>query len=109
MNAAPSTPEADLRPPPTCGQLFYGFLMLGLTAFGGALPPIMWDGILTHPASPEPVRVWLKDGPVLNLNLPAPGALDKAAPSVKPAMGEAAPAPEPAPVALPPAQARLAP
>lgn len=78
-------------------------------AFGGALPPIMWDGIVTHPASPEPVRVWLKDGPVLNLNLPAPGALDKAAPSVKPAMGEAAPAPEPAPVFLPPAQARLAP
>ena len=38
MNAALSTSEADLRPPPTCGQLFYGFLMLGLTAFGGALP-----------------------------------------------------------------------
>jgi chromate transporter len=38
MSAAPSTSEADLRPPPTCGQLFYGFLMLGLTAFGGALP-----------------------------------------------------------------------
>jgi chromate transporter len=39
MNAAaPSTTEAALRPPPTCGQLFYGFLMLGLTAFGGALP-----------------------------------------------------------------------
>ena len=37
-NAALSTDEADLRPPPTCGQLFHGFLMLGLTAFGGALP-----------------------------------------------------------------------
>ncbi|MGV2897250.1 chromate transporter [Achromobacter sp. AGC78] len=38
MNAAPSTLEAANRPPPTCGQLFTGFLMLGLTAFGGALP-----------------------------------------------------------------------
>lgn len=78
-------------------------------AFGGALPPIMWDGVVTHPASSEAVKVWLKDGPVLNLNLPAPGALDKAAPSVKPAMGEAAPIAEPKPVVLPPAQAKLAP
>ncbi|MCH3788415.1 chromate transporter, partial [Campylobacter jejuni] len=39
MNAAaPDSPDAATRPPPTCGQLFYGFLMLGLTAFGGALP-----------------------------------------------------------------------
>ena len=38
MNAASTPPDAALRPPPTCGQLFYGFLMLGLTAFGGALP-----------------------------------------------------------------------
>ena len=38
MNAAPLTPDAATRPPPTCGQLFTGFLMLGLTAFGGALP-----------------------------------------------------------------------
>lgn len=38
MKSAAFPVEADLRPPPTCGQLFSGFLMLGLTAFGGALP-----------------------------------------------------------------------
>lgn len=38
MNAALPLDEAGVRPPPTCGQLFYGFLVLGLTAFGGALP-----------------------------------------------------------------------
>lgn len=77
-------------------------------AFGGALPPVMWDGVVKHPASPEAVKVWLKDGPIVNLNLPAPGATDKAAPSVSPTLGEAGIA-EPAPVVLPAAQAQLAP
>ena len=75
-------------------------------AFGGALPPIVWDGVATHPASPERVRLWLKDGPVANLNLPAPGAMDKAAPTVTATLGEPAIA-EPAAVVLPPAQAGL--
>ena len=77
-------------------------------AFGGSLPPIIWDGVVKHPASPEAVKVWLKDGPVVNLNLPAPGATDKAAPSLSPTMGQADIA-EPAPVVLPAAQAKLAP
>lgn len=38
MNAASPPLDADPRPIPTSGQLFLGFLMLGLTAFGGALP-----------------------------------------------------------------------
>lgn len=75
-------------------------------AFGGALPPIVWDGVATHPASPERVRLWLKDGPVANLNLPAPGAMDKAAPTVTATLGDPAIA-EPAAVVLPPAQAGL--
>lgn len=77
-------------------------------AFGGALPPVMWDGVVKHPASPEAVKVWLKDGPIVNLNLPAPGATDKAAPSLSPTLGEAG-ITEPTPVALPAAQAQLAP
>ncbi|WP_312166658.1 parallel beta-helix domain-containing protein [Phenylobacterium sp.] len=77
-------------------------------AFGGALPPVIWDGVVTHPASPETVKVWLKDGPVVNLNLPAPGATDKAAPTLAQTLGEPGLA-EPPPVVLPPAQASLAP
>lgn len=77
-------------------------------AFGGALPPVMWDGVVKHAGNAESVKVWLKDGPIVNLNLPAPGATDKAAPSLSPTLGEAGIA-EPKPVVLPAAQAQLAP
>jgi parallel beta-helix repeat protein len=39
---------------------------------GGAIPPIMWDGVTQHAQNADPVRVRLTDGPILNLNLPAP-------------------------------------
>lgn len=73
-------------------------------AVGGALPPILWDGV---PAAEGPQALRLTDGPVLNLNLPAAGAMDQARPDVTPALtrGEIA---EPAPVELPAAQAALA-
>ena len=73
-------------------------------AVGGALPPILWDGV---PAADGPQALRLTDGPVLNLNLPAAGAMDQARPDVTPALtrGEIA---EPAPVELPAAQAALA-
>lgn len=38
LSDTPMPTDVDTRPKPTTGQLFYGFLMLGLTAFGGALP-----------------------------------------------------------------------
>ncbi len=38
MSSAATLPEADLAPPPTLSQLFWGFFWLGMTAFGGALP-----------------------------------------------------------------------
>lgn len=73
-------------------------------AVGGALPPILWDGV---PAAEGPQALRLTDGPVLNLNLPAAGAMDQARPDVTPALtrGEIV---EPAPVELPAAQAALA-
>ncbi|WP_233237209.1 chromate transporter [Bordetella sp. LUAb4] len=34
----PTDEDANLAPPPTLSQLFWGFFVLGMTAFGGALP-----------------------------------------------------------------------
>ena len=48
-----------------------------------------------------------KDGPVLNLHLPNPTALDQAKPEVTPSI-DGGVLPEPAPVVLPAAQAKLA-
>jgi parallel beta-helix repeat protein len=73
---------------------------------GGQVPPVMWDGVTTFPGSPEVAKVRLADGPVLNLNLPAPGAIAKARPQVTPTVGDAQIA-EPAPVTLPKAQSEL--
>lgn len=73
---------------------------------GGQIPPVMWDGVTTFAGSPEVARVRLSDGPVLNLNLPAPGALDKARPQVTQTVGDAQVA-EPAAVILPKAQSDL--
>jgi parallel beta-helix repeat protein len=74
------------------------------------IPPVVWDGVTSFPGTSEPVRVNITDGPVLNLNLPAPGALEKA----KPAVTKTAVVPEPAvqfaepkAVVLPKAQADL--
>lgn len=73
---------------------------------GGTIPPIMWDGVTQHAQNSDPVRVRLTDGPILNLNLPAPGALMAAKPAVVDKLGDVA-LPEPKPVALPKAQADL--
>jgi len=77
---------------------------------GGVLPPVMWDGVTVDPRSGETPagagKVMLSNGPVLNLNLPAAGAMDRARPSVTPTLG-AETLPEPAAVVLPPAQAAL--
>jgi parallel beta-helix repeat protein len=75
-------------------------------AMGGQLPPVMWDGVTTSPASQEVARVRITDGPVLNLNLPAPGAIQQARPQVLPSIGDAQFA-EPKAVTLPKAQADL--
>jgi parallel beta-helix repeat protein len=68
-------------------------------ALGGPLPPVVWDGVTTVPGQPVPARVRLDDGPVLNLNLPGPGRVDAAAPTVVAKVGDAVIA-EPAPVRL---------
>ena len=69
-------------------------------AVGGALPPILWDGVAAA-AGPQALR--LADGPVLNLNLPAPGAMAEARPDVTPVL-ERGEIREPEPVVLPEAQ-----
>jgi parallel beta-helix repeat protein len=68
-------------------------------ALGGPLPPVVWDGVTTVPGQPVPARVRLADGPVLNLNLPGPGRVDAAAPTVVARVGDAV-IEEPAPVRL---------
>lgn len=73
---------------------------------GGSLPPVMWDGVTTFAGLPDVAQVRLSDGPVLNLNLPAPGQLEKARPTVSKTVGEAQVA-EPAAVVLPRRQADL--
>lgn len=73
---------------------------------GGTLPPVMWDGVTSFPGTSDPVRVTITDGPILNLNLPAPGALLAAKPKVEPTLGDAKIA-EPASVVLPNRQADL--
>lgn len=73
------------------------------SAVGGSLPPVLWDGVTSQPAA----RMWLKDGPVLNLNLTKAGAVETARPSVTPSLGEPG-LPEPPPVTLPAAQEKAA-
>lgn len=73
---------------------------------GGALPPVMWDGVTTATGNSEVVRVRITDGPVLNLQLPAPGALLQAKPVKSDTVGDAQIA-EPAAVVLPKRQADL--
>jgi len=73
---------------------------------GETLPPVIWDGVTGFPGTSDPVRVVIANGPVLNLNLPAPGALMGAKPKVVEKLGEAQIA-EPKPVVLPKRQADL--
>ncbi|MDP3854440.1 parallel beta-helix domain-containing protein [Phenylobacterium sp.] len=76
-------------------------------ALGGTVPPVIWDGVVTWPGS-EAVRVRLTDGPVVNLNLPKPGALMEANPKISPTLGDAV-IEEPKAVVLPAEQAKLVP
>jgi hypothetical protein len=63
----------------------------------------MWDGVTAY-ATPGPVpRLYLKDGPVLNLNLTSAGALESAKPSVSATLGSPGLV-EPPPVVLPASQ-----
>jgi len=75
-------------------------------AMGGAIPPVIWDGVTTYtrpgttvPIS-EAVHLSITDGPVANLNLKVQGTpYDKGQPSVTPTLDEGAIA-EPGPVVL---------
>ncbi|WP_374576211.1 parallel beta-helix domain-containing protein [Phenylobacterium sp.] len=79
-------------------------------AAGGMLPPVLWDGVTVDPRSGESPegagQMMLSDGPVMNLNLPAPSEMERARPEVTPTLGSG-PLPEPPAVSLPPAQAAL--
>jgi parallel beta-helix repeat protein len=73
---------------------------------GGSLPPVVWDGVTTFAGSPDVAQVRISDGPVLNLNLPGPGQIEKARPSVAKTVGDAQIA-EPDAVVLPKRQTDL--
>ncbi|TAJ68634.1 MAG: hypothetical protein EPO51_27555 [Phenylobacterium sp.] len=73
---------------------------------GGTLPPVMWDGVTAAPGNSDVVRVRITDGPILNLQLPAPGALMQAKPVLAQTLGDT-PIAEPAAVVLPKRQADL--
>jgi parallel beta-helix repeat protein len=79
-------------------------------ALGGALPPIVWDGVSNYTrkggSGPEVVHVRLLDGPVANLHFTAPGNVFSAKPAVVPSIDDG-PMPEPKPVVLPKPQAAL--
>ena len=75
-------------------------------ALGGSIPSVIWDGVTSFPGIEGVVKVRLTDGPVLNLRLPAPGAVDRADPTVTDTVGDASPV-EPKAVVLPKRQAAL--
>ena len=76
-------------------------------AVGGGLPPVMWDGVDNYTrkgaTAPEAVRLNISDGPVVNLNLPAPGQVMRANPKVTPTI-DGGVIVEPKAVVLPKAQ-----
>ena len=77
---------------------------------GGSLPPVMWDGVTKDPrpgVAAAQTTMALRDGPVMNLNLPAAGDMERARPKVTPNLGQDS-LPEPGAVVLPAAQASLA-
>ena len=65
-------------------------------ALGGPLPPVVWDGVRAVGGRASEVQVHLRDGPVLNLNLPGPGRVEAANPTVTAAVSDAAIAEPPA-------------
>jgi parallel beta-helix repeat protein len=69
-------------------------------AAGAPAPQVTWDGVTTYAGPATPVRMWVKDGPVLNLNLKGAGDVGSARPVVTPTLGSPG-LPEPAPVVLP--------
>ena len=75
-------------------------------ALGGAIPPVMWDGVTRFKtpagaASTDVVRLVVKDGPVVNLRLGDQGVpLGNANPTVVPTLGDGVIA-EPTAVVLP--------
>jgi parallel beta-helix repeat protein len=73
---------------------------------GGNVPPIMWDGVTSYPGIEGTVKVKITDGPILNLNLPAPGEVEKARPVIAKTIGDVQLA-EPKAVVLPKPQADL--
>ena len=78
-------------------------------ALGGAIPPVMWDGVTRFrmpggAPSTDVVQLVIKDGPVVDLGLVDQGtAVGHANPKVTPTLGEGV-LPEPAPVVLPTAR-----
>ncbi|MES2340454.1 MAG: parallel beta-helix domain-containing protein [Pseudomonadota bacterium] len=73
-------------------------------ATGGSVPPVMWDGVTSYPGVEGPApRLYLKDGPVLNLNLAKAGEVETAKPTVTATLG-APGLPERAAVVLPVSQ-----
>ena len=78
-------------------------------AVGGTLPPVMWDGVtaFTRPGGGPTTadgKIFVNDGPLLNLNLKTHGTPPTAAqPEVTPVLAMAT-LPEPAPIVLPAAQ-----
>jgi parallel beta-helix repeat protein len=81
-------------------------------AVGGVIPPILWDGVTSYSKGAQkisiPANMRLTDGPVLNLNLAAPAAMDTAKPGVEPTVQAGDAIAEPATVVLPAEQAKLA-
>jgi parallel beta-helix repeat protein len=77
-----------------------GGQVLPVPAAGTPAPQVTWDGVTTYAGPATPVRMWVKDGPVLNLNLKGAGDIGSAKPMVTPTLG-APGLPEPAPVILP--------
>ncbi|WP_269713836.1 parallel beta-helix domain-containing protein [Caulobacter sp. NIBR2454] len=82
-------------------------------AVGGVIPPILWDGVTTYSKGAEkvsiPANMRLTDGPVLNLHLAGPAAMDTAKPGVDATVEAGAAIAEPPAVVLPAEQAKLAP
>ena len=74
---------------------------------GMAMPQILWDGVKSAGGVTSDVKLWIKDGPVMNLNLASAGALNTAKPDVTPTLGAPGMA-EPAAVVLPADQEKAA-
>ena len=70
-------------------------------------PQVIWDGVRSAGGVSSDVKLWIKDGPVLNLGLASAGALNTAKPTVTPSLGAPGQA-EPPAVVLPANQGKPA-